>query len=71
MPLVFRVAIKPTSSIGKIQNTVNLKNYEENTLEIKGRHDPCIVPRALPAIENVCAISILDLMMLGDFYAIK
>lgn len=71
MPLIFRVAIKPTSSIGKEQKTVNLKTFEDSILKVEGRHDPCIVPRAVPVIEAVCAISILDLLMLGDFYAVR
>ena len=48
MPIVFRVAIKPTPSIGKPQRSVNLETMEEEELLIKGRHDPCIVPRAVP-----------------------
>lgn len=71
MPLVFQVAIKPTSSIAKIQNTINLKEKNDTKLEIVGRHDPCIVPRALPAIETITAITLLDLMMLGDFYGTR
>lgn len=71
MPLVFKVAIKPTSSISKVQKTVNLEKKDDDNIQIVGRHDPCIVPRALPAIETITAISILDLMMLGDFYGIR
>lgn len=56
MPLVFRVAIKPTPSISKEQQTVNLKEKTNTEIKIQGRHDPCIVPRALPAIEAVTAI---------------
>lgn len=65
MPLVFRVSVKPTPSIGIIQNTINIEKKENAKLEIKGRHDPCIVPRALPVIEAVTAISILDLLLLS------
>lgn len=68
MPLVFTTAIKPTSSIGLVQDTVDLKNYENCQIQIKGRHDPCIVPRVIPVIEAWTAISILDLMMIGGFY---
>jgi len=63
MPIVVRLAIKPTSSISKTQNTVDIKNFEETTLNVKGRHDPCIVPRAVPVAESMVAITIVDLMM--------
>ncbi|MHC6180530.1 chorismate synthase [Clostridium sp. JNZ X4-2] len=62
MPLVFRAAIKPTPSIEKKQRTVDIENRENTILKIKGRHDPCIVPRAVPVIEAVTAIGILNLM---------
>ena len=62
MPIIFRVAIKPTPSIAVAQNTVDLSAGENKTLNIKGRHDPCIVPRALPAIEAVTAIAIANLL---------
>ena len=68
MPIIFRAAIKPTASISQKQNTVNLETHENTELEIKGRHDPCIVVRAVPVIENATAIAILDLMM--DKYTI-
>ena len=60
MPILFRAAIKPTPSISKPQQTVNLETGEITTLEIKGRHDPCIVPRAVPVIEAAAAIAIFD-----------
>ncbi|MCE7736512.1 MAG: chorismate synthase [Candidatus Heimdallarchaeota archaeon] len=63
MPVVFRVAFKPTSSIKKTQQTVNLGSGELDTLKIKGRHDPCIVPRAVPVVENAAACVLLDLML--------
>ncbi len=63
MPIVFRTAIKPTPSIFKEQNSVSLKNMTEEKLQIKGRHDPCIVQRAVPVIEAVTAITILDIIM--------
>jgi chorismate synthase len=63
MPLVFTTLIKPTPSIKKEQDTVNLSSGKNEKLSIKGRHDPCIVQRALPVIEAVCAIAILDLIL--------
>ncbi|MBR3040160.1 MAG: chorismate synthase [Lachnospiraceae bacterium] len=61
MPIVFRVAMKPTPSIYKEQRTVNMKELTETTLSLKGRHDPCIVPRAVPCIEAACAIALYNL----------
>ena len=63
MPILFRVSIKPTPSIGKLQRSVNLTTMEEVALEIKGRHDPCIVPRAVPVVEAAAAIAIYDLIL--------
>lgn len=60
MPLVFSATLKPTPSISKPQQTVNLETGEITTLEIKGRHDPCIVPRAVPVVEAAAAIAIFD-----------
>ena len=60
MPLVFEVAVKPTPSIAKPQQSVSLSAMEEKTLEITGRHDPCIVPRAVPVVEAAAAIAIYD-----------
>lgn len=65
MPLVFTATFKPTPSISKPQKTVNLKTMEEVTIEIKGRHDPCIVPRAVPVVEAAAAIAIYDLILGG------
>ncbi len=62
MPITFRVAIKPTPSISKEQSTVNISEEKDETLIIEGRHDPCIVQRAIPVIEAVAAIGILDLI---------
>ena len=63
MPVLFRVAVKPTPSISKRQQSVNLKTMEEVTIQIKGRHDPCIVPRAVPVVEAAAAIAIYDLIL--------
>ena len=63
MPVLFRVAIKPTPSIGQPQQTVNVTEGKDTILEIKGRHDPCIVPRAVPVIEAVTAWVLLDMLL--------
>ncbi len=60
MPLVFRAAFKPTPSIALPQKTVNIVTMEDATINLEGRHDPCIVPRAIPVIEAVTAIGILE-----------
>ena len=58
--IVFRVAVKPTPSIGKEQQSVSLSRREDTTLSIVGRHDPCIVPRAVVCIEAAAAIAVYD-----------
>ena len=63
MPLVVRVAIKPTPSIAREQQTVSLKEQADTTLAIVGRHDPCIVQRAVPVIEAVVAWTLWDLLL--------
>ena len=60
-PIVFRIAFKPTASIAKEQRTIDLVKMEETSIQIKGRHDPCIVPRAVPVIEGMAAAVIVDL----------
>ncbi len=67
MPVEFRVAFKPTSSIAKPQLSVDIVDLKPIELEIKGRHDPCIVPRAVPVVENAAAAVMLDLMLRGGF----
>lgn len=62
MPVIFRAAVKPTPSISQPQKTVDLQARENAELEIHGRHDPCIVPRAVPVIEAVTAIAVINLM---------
>lgn len=63
MPLILRAAFKPTPSIAKTQLSVDLQTKETVELNIKGRHDPCIVPRALPVTEAMAAITITDLLL--------
>ena len=60
MPLVVRAAFKPTPSIAKEQQTVDLRTMSETTLSVQGRHDPCIVPRAVPCVEAAVAIAVYD-----------
>ncbi|MCL2134853.1 MAG: chorismate synthase [Candidatus Bathyarchaeota archaeon] len=60
MPIIVRVAIKPTPSISMEQKTVNLSTMEETMLNVKGRHDPCIVPKAVPVIEAAVALTLVD-----------
>ncbi len=60
MPIVVRVAVKPTPSIAKNQETVNIKNMENASLAIKGRHDACIVLRAVPVVESMMAVTLCD-----------
>ena len=63
MPLIFRVAFKPTPSIARPQKSVDLERMEEITLTVHGRHDPCILPRAVPVVEAAAAIAIYDLIL--------
>jgi chorismate synthase len=63
MPILFKVGIKPTPSISKPQRTIDIADKKEADLVIEGRHDPCIVQRAVPVIEAVTAIGILDLIL--------
>ena len=60
MPIIFRAAIKPTPSIARVQRSVDLRSGENVELAIGGRHDPCIVPRAVPCIEAAAAIAVYD-----------
>lgn len=62
MPIVFSVGIKPTPSISQTQQTINVKTQENTTLQITGRHDPCIVPRAIVVVESMAALGILDMI---------
>jgi chorismate synthase len=63
MPMIFEVGIKPTPSISMPQTTVDLRTFETTTLSVKGRHDPCIVPRAVPVVEAATAIAIYDAIL--------
>lgn len=60
MPVVFRAAVKPTPSIATEQRTVDLASMADSKISVQGRHDPCIVPRALPAVEAAAAFALLD-----------
>ena len=63
LPLIVRIAFKPTPSIAKTQSSVNLQTMAEAELNINGRHDPCIVPRAVPVVEAVMALVLLDVLL--------
>lgn len=65
MPVEFRVAFKPTSSIAREQKSVDIVDKKTVDLTVEGRHDPCIVPRAVPVVENCSAAVLLDLMIQG------
>ena len=65
MPLVFEVAVKPTPSISRPQKSISLSCMEETELCIKGRHDPCIVPRAVPVVEAAAAVAIFDTILMN------
>ena len=62
-PIVFRIALKPTPSISRQQESVNLEDMADAELSIQGRHDPCIVPRAVPVAEAAAALAVLDAML--------
>jgi chorismate synthase len=63
VPILFRVAFRPTASIGKAQNTVDLRTGENKIIEVTGRHDPCIVPRAVVVVESALALCLMDHML--------
>ena len=67
MPIITRIAVKPTPSISKIQKTVNMEKNEDTLIEIKGRHDPCICPRITVVAESSLAIIIADHMIRAGF----
>ncbi len=63
MPIVLRVAVKPSSSIARRQNTVDMEKMQPTSLEVIGRHDACIVPRAVPVVESMMAVTLCDFAM--------
>ena len=63
MPVIFSCAFKPTPSIGSEQESVSLAHRENTTTVIKGRHDPCIVPRAVPVVEAAAAVAVVDMLL--------
>jgi chorismate synthase len=67
MPIVVRMAVKPTPSIAKRQRTVNLSKMKDATMKVTGRHDPCVVPKAVPAAESAVAIVLADHMIRVGF----
>ena len=62
MPIIFKVGIKPTPSISQTQQTINIQTKENTELQITGRHDPCIVPRAVVVVESMAALALLDMI---------
>lgn len=66
MPLIFRAAVKPTPSVSTPQQTVNLKEMKEVEICVGGRHDPCIVPRAVPCVEAAAAVAVYDALLSGQ-----
>ena len=60
MPIIMRIAFKPASSIAQKQSTVDIKNKKNTILQVKGRHDPCVVPRAAPVVDSLVALTIAD-----------
>ena len=67
MPVTVRIAVKPTPSISKEQQTIALSTMENASLKVVGRHDPCVVPKAVPAAESVVALVLVDQMLRGGF----
>ena len=63
MPLVFRAAFKPTPSIAMEQRSVDMETLSEKRMRVAGRHDPCIVPRAVPCVEAAAAVAVYDALL--------
>ncbi|MFC1932373.1 chorismate synthase [Chloroflexota bacterium] len=66
MPIMLRVAVKPTPSIARSQETVDIEKMQSTSLEVKGRHDACIVPRAVPVVESMMAVTLCDFAMRAE-----
>ena len=66
MPVVFRAAFKPTPSVSVPQDTVDLKEHTDTVISVSGRHDPCVAVRAVPVVEAVAALVVLDLLLEED-----
>ena len=64
MPIVFRVAVKPTPSIAQSQHTIDMAAHTDAEITVQGRHDPCIVHRAVPVVEAAAALAALRLLKL-------
>ena len=67
MPITMRIAFKPASSISKKQTTVDIKTRKNSTLQVQGRHDPCVVPRAPPVVDSLVALTLADHALLSGF----
>lgn len=67
MPIILRIAVKPTPSVSGVQKTVNLENGTDSIIEIEGRHDPCICPRVTTVAESACSMVIADHMIRAGF----
>ena len=67
MPIDFRVAFKPVATIMQTQETIN-ESFEATEIKGKGRHDPCVVPRAVPIVEAMAALVILDYLLIQEAY---
>ncbi len=64
--IVLRAVVRPTSSISKVQQTVNKVTHEHSTIEVEGRHDPCICPRVVPVIEAMIALTLMDCLLIQE-----